>query len=90
MPIEMQAVLPPPKALDGNWQLALRKKWQTERIAQPEKQVEELLVVNAMQERTIAALRKRVQQLEHLQYGAAEEIMSYIEATPILKEAAHA
>mmetsp|Transcript_23123 Transcript_23123/g.55754 ORF Transcript_23123/g.55754 Transcript_23123/m.55754 type:complete len:233 (+) Transcript_23123:301-999(+) len=52
MPIETQFLFPPlPKTVGGNWleQLSLRKKWQTERIEHLERQVEELLVVNATQ-----------------------------------------
>eukprot|EP00327_Prymnesium_parvum_P020793 CAMPEP_0113266044 /NCGR_PEP_ID=MMETSP0008_2-20120614/19844_1 /TAXON_ID=97485 /ORGANISM="Prymnesium parvum" /LENGTH=227 /DNA_ID=CAMNT_0000114941 /DNA_START=266 /DNA_END=947 /DNA_ORIENTATION=+ /assembly_acc=CAM_ASM_000153 len=65
MPIETQFLFPPlPKTVGGNWleQLSLRKKWQTERIEHLERQVEELLVVNATQaapeeEATVAASR---------------------------------
>jgi hypothetical protein len=90
LPIEEQVkvTLPPAKATSGNWLLA--QKWKTERITELEQQVEALLAVNATQARTIEALRARVAELEAAQLTAAEEIMSYVESTPILKEAAHA
>ena len=43
----------------------------------------------ASQERELEALREKVKTLEAAQRTAAEEIMSYVESTPILKEAAH-
>ena len=52
--------------------------------------MEQLLVDNALKSRTIEALRVRVAKLEKLLQLAALNIMSYVESTPILREAAHA
>ena len=82
----------PPIELGGNWlqQLALKKQWQTDRLTQLERL---LLEANATIERqalTIQGLREHVRQLEAAQQTAVEEIMSYVQSTPILKEKAHA
>lgn len=83
----------PPASVDAtNWlkQIELRERWRTERIAQLERQ---LATANATNESLLAEvtqLRERVAQLEAAQQTAAEEIMSYVESTPVLKQAAHA
>lgn len=60
---QLEVLLPPPDAEEsGNWfkQMQLKQKWRSERMAQLERQVEELLVANLQQADTIAALRQRV------------------------------
>ena len=52
----------------SNWlqRVQLQKQWQTARLAELEKQVEELLAVKATQAATIEALRTRVRACPHL------------------------
>lgn len=55
-------ILPPAGAEEGSWfrQMQLKHKWTSERMAQLEQQVEQLLALNAHQVTSIAALRTRV------------------------------
>ena len=59
-------------------------------VAQLERQLAEANAANASLPAEVAALRARVVELAAAQQPAAEEIMSYVESTPILKQAAHA
>ena len=95
---ELKETLPPAEAASVNWlkQHELKMQWRTTRIAELEGQVELLLARNQsqanlleMQELAITRLRERILALEATQLTTAEQIMSYIESTPILKEAAH-
>ena len=71
-------------------QMQLKAEWRTECIAQLERQLAVANAANASLTAEVEALRVRVAELEAAQQTAAEEIMSYVESTPILKQAAHA
>ena len=90
-PCEENPVDIPPQR-SANW-LAARaqmEQWRTARIEQLERELSAALERERHKDATIAALRERVRQLETETLTAAEEIASYVESQPILKQASHA
>lgn len=60
--INEAAILPPADAEEGNWfrRMQQKQQWKSDRMAQLEHQVEELLATNAHQATTLQRLRQRV------------------------------
>lgn len=60
--IQEAVIMPPANGEEGSWfrRMQLSQKWKSERMAQLERQVEELLLINEEQSKTIGALRTRV------------------------------